>query len=99
MARQRRSKWTPVIVSSDRDTESGAKISQATDFGRCAFSAFHVTYFDDVLPESPSEMLDRKIQRRADLLFAIGVAIALALPAFIGLSIYIAAESIVRTMS
>jgi hypothetical protein len=37
----------------------------------------------------------RKLQRRADLHFSIGVALVFALPVFIGFSVYIAAESII----
>jgi hypothetical protein len=100
MARQRRSNWIPVIVSSNCDTEHETKISQADDFiGKLAFSEFHVTDVDDVLSEGTPKGLDPKTQRRADLRFAIGVAIALALPAFIGFGLYVAAGSIIRTMS
>jgi hypothetical protein len=39
---------------------------------------------------------NRKIQRRADLRFSIGVAIALALPALVGTGFYIATTTILR---
>lgn len=44
------------------------------------------------LSENNAKSLDQQIQRQADLRFAIGVAIALALPMFIGFGVYVAAE-------
>jgi len=91
MARQRHANWTPVIVSNGGDqTEVQTKVSKADDWGP-ARSVLHVKSFD-LLPEDTTTILDRKIQRRADLRFAICVALALALPAFIGLGVYVAAE-------
>jgi hypothetical protein len=91
MARQRHSNWTPVIVSNGGDQTVGqTKVSKADDWGP-ACSVLHVRYFDG-LPEDTTKILDRKNQRRADLRFAIGVAIAFALPASIGLGVYVAAE-------
>jgi hypothetical protein len=91
MAGQRHSKWTPVIVSNCGDqTEGQIKVSEADDRGP-AGSVPYVRYFDD-LPEDITKISDRKIQRRADLRFTIGVALALALPAFIALGVYVAAE-------
>jgi hypothetical protein len=46
--------------------------------------------------EYTSKAIDRKIQRRADLRFSIGVAIALALPALVGTGFYIATTTILR---
>jgi hypothetical protein len=99
MARQRPSNWKPVIVSSNHDIGAETKIRQADDaIGKPASSAYHIMYFEEVSEGTP-KVLDRKIRRRADLRFAIGVALALALPAFIGLGIYIAAEAIIQRAS
>ena len=70
MARQRHANWTPVIVSNGGDqTEVQTKVSKADDWGP-ARSVLHVKSFD-LLPEDTTTILDRKIQRRADLRFAI----------------------------
>jgi hypothetical protein len=99
MARQRHSNWMPVIVSNRGDqTEGQTKVSKADDW-RPACSVSHVRYFDDGLPEDTTKILDQKIQRRADLRFAIGVALVLALPAFIALGVYVAAEFLLRRAS
>jgi hypothetical protein len=49
--------------------------------------------------EKHEEVLDQNIQHRGDVRFSIGVALALALPAIIGLGICIAAESIILRAS
>jgi hypothetical protein len=91
VARQRHSNWTPVIVSNCGDqTEGQTKVSKAADDCGAACSVLLVRYFDG-LPENTTKILDRKM-RRADFRFAIGVALALALPAFIGLGVYVTAE-------
>ncbi len=46
--------------------------------------------------EYTSKVIDRKIQRQADLRFSIGVAIALALPGLIGMGVFIATTTILR---
>jgi hypothetical protein len=46
--------------------------------------------------EHTSEARDRKITRQSDIRFTIGVAIALALPALIGMSVYVATTTILR---
>jgi hypothetical protein len=98
MVMQRRANWTPTIVSSsDGRTDGETKVDQADDpIG--GMSALHVTYLYGS-SEDVAKLLDRKNQRRADIRFAIGVVLALALPAFIGLGIYIAAESIILRAS
>jgi len=57
-----------------------------------------LTYLDDAdgLSKYTSKVTDRKIERHTDLRFAIGVAIALALPVLIGVSIYISTAAILR---
>jgi hypothetical protein len=82
MTKQRRSSWTPVIVSNLGNQAEDA-------FGRQS-SALRDTYIDE-FPEGAS----KTTQRQADLRFSIGVALALALPAVIGFGIYEAAKSIV----
>jgi hypothetical protein len=89
MAMRRRTNWTPVIVSN-----CDPKVSLADGaIARPPFSTSHVASSD------PTKVLDQKIQHRSDVRFSIGVALALALPAFIGLGIYIAAESIILRAS
>jgi hypothetical protein len=98
MVMQRRANWTPTIVSSrDGRTDGETKVDQADDpIG--GMSALQVTYLYGS-SEDVAKVLDRKNQRRADVRFAIGVVLALALPALIGLGIYIAAESIILRAS
>ena len=93
---QQRPKWTPVIVSNrDLRNEGETQVSLANDgIPGPAFSALYVTYVDGSLEDTT-----KVAQRRADLRFAIAVALALALPAVIGLGVYMAAESIILTAS
>ena len=91
MINQRRSNWTPVIVSNFGNPADDSFASQAS-------SALHPAYTDGFLVEASSHF-DPKTQRRADLRFSIGVALALALPALIGFGIYEAAKSIVLIAS
>ncbi len=100
MTKQRRSSWTPVIVSNRGNrTEGDKKVRLAHDaIAAPAFSALHVTYVEGSL-ENTTKVLDQKSQGRADLRFAIGIALALALPALIGLGFYVAAESIILRAS
>ena len=57
-----------------------------------------LTYFDNVdgWLENASKISDRKNQRQTSLGFTIGVAIALALPVLIGMSVYIAVTAVLR---
>ena len=58
-----------------------------------------LAHFGDAggLAESTSKIAERgQIERRDDLRFAIGVAIALALPALIGVGVYISTTAILR---
>ena len=57
-----------------------------------------LTYFDsaDGWLEYNSKISDRKTQRQTNLHFTIGVAIALALPVLIGMSVYIATTAVLR---
>jgi hypothetical protein len=83
MALRQRASWTPVIVS-NRDLRSEEDAAAGLEF-----STLNLAYVDALLKEIP-----KNSQRRADLRFAIGVVIALALPAFLGLGVYVAAESL-----
>jgi hypothetical protein len=100
MAMQRRANWTPAIVSNRAGrTEGETKIREADGaIPGPGFSALHVTYLDnaDGSSEDTSKVLNRRIQRRADLGLTIAVAISLALPVFIGVGIYIAMTAILR---
>ncbi len=57
-----------------------------------------LTYFDNVdgWPESNLNLSDLKTQHQTNLRFSIGVAIALALPVLIGMSVYIATTAVLR---
>lgn len=61
-------------------------------------TALHVTDLSngDGLAADRSNALDRAIQRQADLRFAIVVAVALVLPALIGMGVYIAMTAALR---
>lgn len=98
MVMQRRANWTPRVVSNrDGRTDGETKVDQADDpIG--GWSALYVTYLCGS-SENMTKVLDRSIQRRGDVRFAIGVALALALPALIGLGVYVAAESIILRAS
>src|SRR3979411_1852126 len=92
--------WTPAMVGmSANRTEGETKVSEADGaIPASGFSALHVTYLDsaDRLSEDMSKVLDRKIQRQADLRFTIAVALALALPVIIGIGGYIVTTAILR---
>jgi hypothetical protein len=85
MAMHQRSNWTPAIVS-NRDTKVADDVTDGAPG-----SALHFA--------SSAASMDQKIQHRADVRFAIGVALAMALPAIIGFGIYVAAESIILRAS
>jgi hypothetical protein len=96
---QRRSNWTPVIVSERADRTDGEAVSEVVDdVPAPTLSALNVTYLDDAAGSSRdmSKFLDRKILRQADLRFAIGVTFALALPVFLGLGVFIAATAFLK---
>ena len=81
---QRPANWNPVIVlSSDLGTGGQTQASAPNDaIAGPAVSALSVSY-------PPLDW-----QRRSDLRFLVGVAIALALPAILALGFYAVAESI-----
>ena len=86
MTKQRRSNWTPVIVS----YQGSQEVRQANDaIAAPAFLSLHVASVDGLLEDTGRSA---NSARRADLRFAVGVAIALAFPALISLGIYAAAE-------
>jgi hypothetical protein len=85
----------------NRRTRSGTTISEAGGaIPGPAFSALNdppqLTKLGnaDRLSENTSDVPDRKIQHQADFRFAIGVAVALALPVLIGMGVYIATTAI-----
>ncbi len=89
MTKQRRSSWTPVIVSNRGSRE----VRQAYDaIAAPAFISLHVTSVDGSLEDTGRSAYSA---RRADLRFSVGVAIALAFPALISLGIYAAAEFLI----
>ena len=90
MDKQQRPKWTPVIVSNRNLWNEGETQVSLADEGP-AFLALQPPYVDGSL-EDTTKVLD---QRRADLCFALGVALALGLPAAMGLGVYVAAKSII----
>jgi hypothetical protein len=101
---QRRSNWTPVIVSNRADrTDGETKVSEVGGaIPGPAFSTLNdslrVTYLDSVdgWSEDAPKVLDRKIRIQADLHFTICVAIALTLPVLIGIGLYIATTALLR---
>lgn len=100
LAMQQRANWIPVIVSNrDLRTEGVTNENPAGEvISVPTCSAFHITCLDGSFVDT-TKVLDRTNKRRTDLRFAVGVALALALPAFIGLGVYIAAESIILRAS
>jgi hypothetical protein len=85
---KRRRNWTPTIVSNGADRSGGkAKVSESVTPGPI-FAGPNVTGHDKA--EVSSEEISQKIEQRADLRFALGVAVALALPALIGMGVYVA---------
>ncbi len=99
MTKQRQSSWIPVIVSNRGNQTGGDKmVRQAHDAIAAPLAALYVTYVDGSLEET-TKVSNQKIERRADLRFALGIALALALPAFIGFGVYVVAESLILTAS
>ena len=101
MGMHRRANWTPVIISnSDLRIKGEKQVSPANDLvaGPAVSTLSYVTSADGS-SEDTQKVLDHKTQRRADLRFAIGVVVALALPAVMGLGVYVAVESIILIAS
>lgn len=88
MTKQRRSSWTPVIVSNLANQANGLDAQRPRRTSRALIDS-----------EDNSDFFDLTTQRRADLRFAIWVALTLAIPAVIGLCIYEAAKSIILITS
>jgi hypothetical protein len=94
-AMKRRANWTPVVVSNPLPQKKGGQTSTADDaFAVSALAASHLTHIADPPPGDTTETFDQQKQRRADLRFSIGVAIAFALPVIIALTVYLTAGSI-----
>jgi hypothetical protein len=100
----RRSNWTPVIVPNRADrTDGETKISDAdVVIPEPAFAALNgpprPTHLDnaDTSSEDRPKVPDRKTQSQADLRFTIGIVVALALPALIGIGVYVATTVLLR---
>ena len=94
----RKSNWTPVVVPTDLDLN----VSEA-DTGRGSPKRVRVNeqpdeawpFEDSSGPQGVSATAAQETQRRTDLAFTIGVALALALPAF-GIGVYVASLAIFR---
>ena len=98
----RRSNWTPVVVP----TDWGLNVSEA-DTGRGSpkrevrvnEQPDEAWPFEDSSgPQDVSATAAQETQRRTDLAFTIGVALALALPAFIGIGVYVASLALRRAI-
>jgi hypothetical protein len=86
---KRRSSWTPLIVSNPNPrTESG------TEDGREVSAKPTASQFPESQFPEPTERSSHQYQSRSDLRFSIAVGIALALPVFIALSVYLMAALI-----
>jgi hypothetical protein len=86
---RRQARWTPVLVS-DRDRLAEIERRQPPDNGIAELALSDMSLACS--PRSVGMALETSDPRKADLHFGIGVAIALALPAFIGLGLYLAAS-------
>jgi hypothetical protein len=90
---QQRATWKPVIIANDLvQSSSQRKISRDGDFVGPSTTLFILT---DGLPLREATLGNR----RSDLRFSVGVALALILPAFIGLGFYAAVHSIILLMT
>ena len=90
----RRSNWTPVVVPTDRDSNaSGA------DNGRSRVERERGNEQPKEARAFPQDVLAtaaQETQRRTDLAFSVGVALALALPACLGIGVYAASFVFLR---
>jgi hypothetical protein len=90
---QQRATWKPVIIPNDHvQSSSQREISGEGDVVGPSTTLFT---FTDGLPLREATLGNR----RSDLRFSIGVALALILPAFIGLGFYAAVHSIILMAS
>jgi hypothetical protein len=90
---QQRATWKPVIIPNDNVQSSNQrKISGEGDVVGPSTTLFT---FTDGLPLQDATLGNR----RSDLRFSVGVALALILPAFIGLGFYAAVHSIILMTS
>ena len=90
---QRRATWKPVIIPNDHvQSSSQRKISGEGDVVGPSTTLFTLT--DGLL------LRDATLgNRRSDLRFSVGVALAFILPVFIGLGLYAAVHSIILMTS
>jgi hypothetical protein len=87
---QRRSNWTPIVISNRTDRTD---LSEPEGPVLTALSAICL---DGGLSQDDGKLSDRPVRSRADVRFAIGVAVALTLPALIGIGLFIAATAFLR---
>jgi hypothetical protein len=87
---QRRSNWTPTVIfnRTDRTDPSEPDGSSVT--------ALSAICLDGGLSQDDGKLSDRSMRSGADVRFAIGVAVALALPALLGMGLFIAATAFLR---
>jgi hypothetical protein len=101
---KRRSNWTPVIVPNRADRTDGETKTDDADgvVPKPGFSTLNgpprPTCLDnaDASAEDTPKASDLKTQSQADLRFTIGIAVALALPALIGIGVYVATTVLLR---
>lgn len=89
---ERRSNWTPTIVSNQAGRVDGVlNINEPAGVIRGRpFSAASATN-----THAPDDTLKVK-DRRADIRFTIGVALALSLPVLIGIGLYVATSALLK---
>jgi len=105
-AMQRRSNWTPAIVSNRGDRTDGEKkvgVAGGIVAGPALPAlndALLLVDLDnaDESSEDTSKVFDRKIRSPADLRFAIGIAFALALPVLVGVGVYVATAALLKAI-
>jgi hypothetical protein len=98
---KRRSNWTPGIVPNRADGETKTGDAEVV-IPEPAFAPLNgpprPTRLDnaDASPVDRPKVSDRNTQSQADLRFTIGIAVALALPALIGMGVYVATTVLLR---
>ena len=98
---KRRSNWTAVIVPNRADGETKTGDADVV-IPEPAFATLNgpprPTFLDnaDASAEDTLKVSDRKTQSQAGLRFTIGIAVALALPALIGMGVYVATTVLIR---
>jgi hypothetical protein len=88
---RRQSTWTPAIVSNRADrTDREINVNETSGvIQEPAVSAL-------IASEDPCKAPDRELQRRADIRFAIGIALTMTLPALISMGAYITTVALLK---